>query len=775
MDNKTLSLLRPIEKRFHELEFEYLQNAAATYIQAVWRGSLQRRKYSIVKKNKFEEFAIILIQSSVRRILSCYSLLDTRNVKYTSCVMIQSYFRGYLVRKKYEKLLSLKLILLPILLKGSKIIGMSEQINFIKLYKDQNSVSLQMKRLISVQTNLPPGFIKVQNLARMHFIRKQFLNLKNTLEKVYAVAMTKCARMEYLEKVRSAVKIQRWWRLLPKDSIPSLGSGALYYINKKEKNTVSLLSNELKEFGITIYSYVCSDLRRIYLNTWAMVPLTLIKTIRLMQKSSTDLNFTQMRSIDTIKFAIGSTHSLILIQTNQGSCVYSWGWNDKGQLGRKSLYPLKSSDNDFLITNPLEFQSTHNNINNNTNSTNTNSISNTNSHNNTNSSVLEMELYRIYNGLEENVYIVDVVCGNDYSLALSDVGIVYSWGDNTYGQCGQGPRYLKIYQPTAIELNGVTSICSASYHSVVFSNFEFYTFGKTFGYNIFRPVLISKLIPSLVNQTLKVVKCAGTVTLFYTNELDYILSVYNTNFSIYSFKSYRLDSTEYIGNGVVNGQDRVGNRLDTVGSTMGVGNTQDTSDSTLNTLNTVNKWDRIKMYSFMGSIKEVSTNGKIICGIIENGTESSYEVKVYIMGYIKCVPMEKKVGTKNLFVGAFREKFENKTKPISLLNVQTDHGMNCYIPSPAEVILHRIPNQVLCDGEQVIFVTNNAIYGAKLFQIHVQNQDDYEVKDNSTVEIRPGANIRLDPVIYQFMEPFNKKNKLHTSFNSLSHSILYSD
>ncbi|EAN32688.2 Regulator of chromosome condensation (RCC1) repeat family protein [Theileria parva strain Muguga] len=744
-DSKTLDLLRPEEKRFHELEFEYLQNAAAKYIQAVWRGAIIRKKYSTFRKQRFEDFALTLVQSFIRRILSCYELLNVRNVKYTSCVMIQSYFRGYLTRKRYHKLQSLKLILLPVLLKGTRICGMNEQVNFIKLYKDHNSMSLQMKRLISVQTNLPFGFLKVQNLVRMHFIRKQFITLKRTLELVYSVAMTKCARIEYLEKVKSAVKIQRWWRLIPKDSIPRLSTGSLYYLNLREKNTVRLLSSELAELGTVIYSCnVTADVRRVYLNTWAMVPLTLIKALRLMQKSATDLNYTQMRPIESIQFAIGASHSLILIQTQNGSCVYSWGWNDKGQLGRKSLYPLKSSDNDFLITNPLQFHNSSATFNTmETFNTVGNSVETLNTMGNTVENTMEnsvepvkavgngeLEDYPLYSVMEENVLIVSIVCGDDYSLALSDVGVLYSWGDNSVGQCGLGPRYLKIYQPAKLDLVGVTSICAASYHSVVVANEEFYTFGKAFGRDIFRPVPLRKLV-NLHNQTIKNAICAGNLTLFYTKQMDYVLHIHNNQVS--NSKNKHISSTS---------------------------NT--TNSNTVNPVNGV-------MYSYPGSIVCLSTNGRIICGMIE----VKDELKVYLMGYVRCIPMEKSVGTKTLFVGAFRDKFEKKTKPKSVLNVHTGAGMSCYLPAPAEILLPRVPNQILCDGEQVIFITNSAVYGARLFSLVVDSPEDYDVRDNSTVEIRPGANVKLDPALYQFTHPHNKKMKLHTAFNTLSHSILY--
>ena len=44
----------------------------------------------------------------------------------------------------------------------------------------------------------------------------------------------------------------------------------------------------------------------------------------------------------------------------------------------------------------------------------------------------------LVSGLQEDV-IVEVACGADYSLALSEAGSVFAWGNNTNGQLGKPP------------------------------------------------------------------------------------------------------------------------------------------------------------------------------------------------------------------------------------------------------------------------------------------------------------------------------------------------
>jgi alpha-tubulin suppressor-like RCC1 family protein len=38
----------------------------------------------------------------------------------------------------------------------------------------------------------------------------------------------------------------------------------------------------------------------------------------------------------------------------------------------------------------------------------------------------------------ENIFIVDVVCGSNHCLSISNKGEIFGWGNNAYGQIGNG-------------------------------------------------------------------------------------------------------------------------------------------------------------------------------------------------------------------------------------------------------------------------------------------------------------------------------------------------
>lgn len=46
---------------------------------------------------------------------------------------------------------------------------------------------------------------------------------------------------------------------------------------------------------------------------------------------------------------------------------------------------------------------------------------------------------------------MDIVCGNNYSLAITTSGHAFSWGTNSYGALGLGPKTTCASKPTIIE------------------------------------------------------------------------------------------------------------------------------------------------------------------------------------------------------------------------------------------------------------------------------------------------------------------------------------
>ncbi len=117
-----------------------------------------------------------------------------------------------------------------------------------------------------------------------------------------------------------------------------------------------------------------------------------------------------------LSFKNGSYHA---IARDRGGKIYCWGNNRFGQLGNKKC-------------------------------------------------INEPETAQLIEALE-NENVDDVCCGDWHSLALTEKGEVFSWGDNKYGQIGHGKDEICVSDP--VRLNGfpdrkVISIACGSYHSM---------------------------------------------------------------------------------------------------------------------------------------------------------------------------------------------------------------------------------------------------------------------------------------------------------------------
>ena len=81
--------------------------------------------------------------------------------------------------------------------------------------------------------------------------------------------------------------------------------------------------------------------------------------------------------------------------------------------------------------------------------------------------------------LQEDDYIVDVVCGASFSLALSKNGYLYGWGDNSFSQLSL-PESI-VYTPTLIDIynSTISKIACGRYTSYVLTNqSQLYGFGS---------------------------------------------------------------------------------------------------------------------------------------------------------------------------------------------------------------------------------------------------------------------------------------------------------
>ncbi|KAE8421708.1 hypothetical protein BDV36DRAFT_42447 [Aspergillus pseudocaelatus] len=91
-----------------------------------------------------------------------------------------------------------------------------------------------------------------------------------------------------------------------------------------------------------------------------------------------------------------------------------------------------------------------------------------------------------------NKKVISVALGQDHTLAITENGEIFSWGSNKFGQLGYGlPRTnnrddvpmqktpRQIFNPFKKET--ILGAAASAIHSVVFSNFGLYTFGKNEG------------------------------------------------------------------------------------------------------------------------------------------------------------------------------------------------------------------------------------------------------------------------------------------------------
>lgn len=100
--------------------------------------------------------------------------------------------------------------------------------------------------------------------------------------------------------------------------------------------------------------------------------------------------------------------------------LYSYGFNDRGQLGHPLRNTRRSCSPDPLLVEPIPLIDTQY-------STSSDPITGR----------LETRLIRSVD-YSHSVYAIGT--GDDYSVVLIRSGPIFAWGDNHYGQCGIGPK-----------------------------------------------------------------------------------------------------------------------------------------------------------------------------------------------------------------------------------------------------------------------------------------------------------------------------------------------
>jgi len=112
------------------------------------------------------------------------------------------------------------------------------------------------------------------------------------------------------------------------------------------------------------------------------------------------------------RVTLGSTHTLAI---SSKSKLYSWGWNEFGQLG---AHP------EDMIKNEIHHGS----------------------------HAIKQLLIQDYSGIPECSYskIKQIVSGEDHNLLRDEDGNVFAFGSNSKGQLGMG-NYKDLYMPTRVD------------------------------------------------------------------------------------------------------------------------------------------------------------------------------------------------------------------------------------------------------------------------------------------------------------------------------------
>ena len=198
-----------------------------------------------------------------------------------------------------------------------------------------------------------------------------------------------------------------------------------------------------------------------------------------------------MQKEKVIQVCGGSGHTLALTQRGH---VYSMGCNNYGQLGLGADHQLSNNNNDRKT--PFQIDPVH----------------------------FDYEK------------IIQICCGYFYSMALTQKGNVYSWGNNAHGQLGQGnvssqnaPKKINhdwsLYEQNPNEK--IKYISSGQYHSFALSqNNKLYAWGLNhygqLGLNLDNQQSIPTLIDCSTYNNEKIIKmeCGDSHTLLLTQKLD---------------------------------------------------------------------------------------------------------------------------------------------------------------------------------------------------------------------------------------------------------------
>jgi E3 ubiquitin-protein ligase HERC2 len=124
-------------------------------------------------------------------------------------------------------------------------------------------------------------------------------------------------------------------------------------------------------------------------------------------------------------------------------------------------------------------------------------------------------------------HIIDVVCGEKHTVALTSGGEVYCWGDGARGQLGLGGNRKQPSPERVMELQGrmVLKISAGAYHTAcILQNHDVYSWGAgaagRLGVGHEQDALVPTLVKSLEGKNIHTIKCYAEHTMAMTAASD---------------------------------------------------------------------------------------------------------------------------------------------------------------------------------------------------------------------------------------------------------------
>lgn len=442
----------------------------------------------------------------------------------TNTVLIQSHVRGWLQRRRFLTLVKLRMAVIPIKRIARRVIALQTRIHMLKvlsenhLYRNIIKTNRNLSHAAGIIQKMWRGhFIRAQYqhvvleaiacqelaLLKYHATRYQLARHKIQLIQEWwrAAHVLRKSTDSYVSRHPAVIE--------GRTAKPESSEIALEEYTRRELTSFNLLrppgllyqafwrTSRLRNLAEDCLLFLSIQLRKpaleVYPRTWAWALQNILHqraeaswaTQKRLDPRMANLNLSTLleraapsggdtevgsrrvakaalthgpRILSLQQVSVGGYHSLVLLSKAQAigptelppaarprgprwvSYVFAWGWNDRGQLGDPTVaahQPGRQKD-----WRPVSFEDV------------------------TYTASMDPEtgrrVVRIHQSIDYTQAIRQIGAGDDHCIAITMSGLPFAWGDNSVGQCGQGPRYMTIPYPRVIEAFRHTALTTMS-------------------------------------------------------------------------------------------------------------------------------------------------------------------------------------------------------------------------------------------------------------------------------------------------------------------------